>query len=104
MSITSLNQILAIQCKVRKRYRNASIIDVNSLFNQSNFEYGTHHLDLFNQTDSSWVVRKRTRFVMLVGLRQFVQPQTKMSLRLSGASAIESSQKLQHGREAGGVL
>jgi len=37
MSLPSLNHISTIQCsQVRKRYRNASIIDVSGLFNQSN--------------------------------------------------------------------
>jgi len=37
MSLPSLNHISTIQCsQVRKRYWNASIIDVSGLFNQSN--------------------------------------------------------------------
>jgi len=54
MSKSSLNHISAIQCsQVRIWYSNASIIDVSSIFNQSNFHYGTHRLNLFSQTDSS---------------------------------------------------
>jgi len=45
MSIPSLNHLSAIQCsQARKRYRNASIIDVSSLLNQTNLYYGTHRL------------------------------------------------------------
>ena len=42
MSIPSLNYISTIQCsQVGKRYRNASVYDVHSLFNKSNFDYGS---------------------------------------------------------------
>jgi len=59
MSTPSLNHVSNIQCsQVRKMYRNASIIDVNSLLNQLNFDYGSHRLNLFNQTDSSSGVRE----------------------------------------------
>jgi len=62
MSIPSPNHISTIQCsQVRKRYRNASIVDVGSVFIQSNFHYGTHRLNLFNETDSSWGVREYQR-------------------------------------------
>jgi len=73
MSIPSLNHLSAIQCRqVRKRYRNASIIDVSSLINQSNFHYGTQRLNLFNQTDSSLTVREYQSFVVHVDLRRFL--------------------------------
>jgi len=77
MSTPSLNHLSAIQCsQVKKRYRNASIIDVISLFNQSSFDYGTHRHKLFTQTDSSWGVREYQRFVVRVELRRFLRHRT----------------------------
>jgi len=77
MSIPSLNHLSAIQCsQVKKRYRNASIIEFSSLFNQSNLYHGTPRLNLFNQTDSSWGVHECQRFVLYMELRHFLRHQT----------------------------
>jgi len=89
MSIPSLNHISTIQCsQIRKRHRNTSIIDVSSLFNQSNYDYGTHRLNLFNQTDSSRDVRERQMFGLHVERRRFLRHYTNngpaMRLRVSG--------------------
>jgi len=55
MSIPLLNHISSIQCsQVRKRYRNASIFDVIGLFYQSNFDYGTHRLNLLQIPVGAW--------------------------------------------------
>jgi len=53
---SSRNHVSAVQySQVRKRCRNASIIGVSSLVNQSSFDYyRTHHLNSFNETNSSW--------------------------------------------------
>jgi len=60
--------------------------------------YETHRLNLFNQTDCSWGVHERQRFVLYVDLRRFLRHQINnepaTASRLSDASAVESSQKL----------
>ena len=107
MAIPSLNKLSAIQCsQVGKRNRKASIINVCCLCNQSNLYCGTHHLNLFNQTDSSWGFREYQRFVVHMDLRRFyhTRPTMGMRLRVSDASAVESSKKLWHGTDSGRVL
>ena len=89
MSIHSLNHLSAIQCsQVRKRYLNASIIDVRSLLSQTIFDYRTHRLNLFNQTDSSWDVREHHRFVVHVELRRFLRLQTRTVARKSSLGGL----------------
>jgi len=54
------------------------MLALGSLFNQSIFDYRTHRLNLFHQTDSIWGARERQRFVvhMEVELRRFLRHQT----------------------------
>ena len=73
---------------------------------QSNLYDVMHSLYLFNQTDSSWGVHGRQRFVLYVELRRFCDTRLTMGQRrrVSDASAVQLNHRKKCSmREAGGV-